>query len=92
MAMRLLSELLRRPARTNLAVIMAGGLGSRLGELTAATPKPLLTVGDRPIIGTIVGQLVQHGFSRIVVAVNHLAEQIEAYVLAQKSAPAVAAE
>ncbi len=62
------------------AVIMAGGLGTRLADLTRSTPKPLLPVGNRPIIGTIVSQLVRHGYGRIVVAVNYLAEKIEAYL------------
>lgn len=57
-------------------VIMAGGLGSRLGELTRDLPKPLLHVGGEPILQRIVKQFKSHGFHRFVFCVNHKAELI----------------
>jgi dTDP-glucose pyrophosphorylase len=65
--------------RDNWVVIMAGGLGTRLGELTRDTPKPMLRVGTRPLLETIVRHVAQQGFERIYIAVNYKAEQIEAH-------------
>jgi dTDP-glucose pyrophosphorylase len=59
------------------AVIMAGGKGSRLGELTQGLPKPMLPVGGAPILEHIVEHLVSHGIRRIFIAVNYLANMIE---------------
>lgn len=61
------------------AVIMAGGKGERLGELTQAMPKPMLPVGDRPILAHIVNHLVSHGVHRIFISVNYLAGMIYDY-------------
>jgi dTDP-glucose pyrophosphorylase len=58
-------------------VIMAGGEGQRLRPLTQETPKPMLPVGGRPLLETIVEQVRQSGFSRVLMAVNYQAEQIE---------------
>lgn len=63
--------------RTNPVVIMAGGKGERLAELTRETPKPMLRVGSRPILDTIVNNLVEQGFRRFWLAVHYRAEQIE---------------
>lgn len=63
--------------RDNPIVIMAGGLGSRLKELTAATPKPMLKVGARPLLETILRSYVDQGFRRFYLAVNYKAEIIE---------------
>lgn len=59
------------------AVIMAGGKGERLGELTTAIPKPMLPIGDRPILERIVQHLVSHGIRRIFLSVNYLGKMIE---------------
>ncbi len=72
----LLKELIARKPRANPALIMAGGLGSRLGELTRNCPKPLLPVGDKPLISMIVEQLRCHGFNQIYISVNYQAEKI----------------
>lgn len=61
-------------------VLMAGGLGVRLRPLTADTPKPMLTVGDRPLLDTVLGQVRDAGFSRVFVAVNYRAEIIEGHL------------
>ena len=51
--------------RENPVLLMAGGFGKRLHPLTKELPKPLLTVGEKPILETIVEQLSEAGFSRI---------------------------
>ena len=61
------------------AVILAGGKGRRLLPYTTVIPKPLMPVGDRPILDIIIRQLKQYGFSRVTMAVGYLAELIEAY-------------
>ena len=61
------------------AVILAGGRGTRLRPYTIAMPKPLVPVGDYPILEIIVRQLARQGFSRIIITVNHQAELIQAY-------------
>jgi dTDP-glucose pyrophosphorylase len=75
--METVDDLLATPERANPVVIMAGGRGSRLAELTQETPKPMLKVGSRPILETIVSNLAVQGFSKIHLAVNYKAEQIE---------------
>lgn len=59
------------------AVLMAGGKGERLRPLTEKTPKPLLPVGDKPIIDYNVDKLISYGVKHINVTVNYLAEQLE---------------
>lgn len=71
------SDFLNIPIRNNPVVIMAGGKGERLAELTRDTPKPMLKVGPRPILDTIVGSLAGQGFRHFWLAVNYKAEQIE---------------
>lgn len=70
-----------RTTRTiETALVMAGGLGTRLGERTKTTPKPLLPVGGRPILDHVLTNLEQAGVRRIFVSVNYLAEQIEDFL------------
>jgi NDP-sugar pyrophosphorylase family protein len=61
------------------AVILAGGKGTRLRPYTVVLPKPLMPIGDYPILEVVIRQLVQHGFDHITLAVNHQAELIEAF-------------
>ena len=63
------------------AVILAAGLGTRLRPHTLTIPKPLLPVQGRPILDWIIGALPP--VDRLVVVVNYLAEQIEAYLKTQ---------
>ncbi|MGC8475244.1 MAG: HAD-IIIA family hydrolase [Acetobacteraceae bacterium] len=58
--------------------ILTGGLGTRLGSLTAATPKPLLPVGDRPFLGWLMRELVRFGIEDFVLLAGHLAPALEA--------------
>ncbi|WP_072016174.1 sugar phosphate nucleotidyltransferase [Leptolyngbya sp. KIOST-1] len=61
------------------AVILAGGKGTRLRPYTVVFPKPLVPIGERPILELIVRQLRSHGFQDLTFAVNHLAELIRAF-------------
>lgn len=61
------------------AVILAGGKGTRLAPYTTVFPKPMLPVGDMPILEIIIRQLAYYGFKEIVLSVGHLAELIYAY-------------
>ena len=61
------------------AVIFAGGQGTRLAPYNIVLPKPLVPLGDRPILDIVIQQLAHHGFDRIVLSVGYLAELIEAY-------------
>jgi len=60
-------------------VILAGGKGTRLAPYTTIFPKPLVPIGDRPILEVIIRQLVRQGLGDIILSVGHLGELIEAY-------------
>lgn len=61
------------------AIILAGGRGTRLRPYTVVLPKPLMPIGEYPILEVIIRQLARAGFSRITLAVNHQAELIKAF-------------
>jgi NDP-mannose synthase len=61
------------------AVILAGGLGTRLRPYTMILPKPLVPVGERPILELILRQLVAAGVERVDLCVAHLGELMKAY-------------
>ena len=61
------------------AVLMAGGEGKRLRPLTATTPKPLLKVGDKPIIEYNIDRLAQVGVKNIYLSINYLGDQLISY-------------
>jgi len=65
--------------RSNLVVIMAGGLGSRLSPETDECPKPLLKIGNKPILEHIIESAKQDGFNTFLLAVYHLGHMIESY-------------
>ena len=65
--------------RARRAVILAGGRGTRLRPYTVVLPKPLMPIGDFPILEVIVRQLARAGFGRITMAVNQQAELIKAF-------------
>ncbi len=76
----ILDDYLALPAtRENWVVLMAGGLGTRLGELTKNLPKPMLQVGDKPLLETILCNFVDQGFHNFYLTVNFMAEVIEAH-------------
>jgi dTDP-glucose pyrophosphorylase len=72
----LLRDVIGAPVLPNTAVVMAGGRGTRLGELTRRTPKPMLPVAGRPILERIVLHLVGAGIRHVVLSIGYLGEQI----------------
>ncbi len=61
------------------AVVLAGGQGSRLRPYTVVLPKPLMPVGEYPILEVILRQLAAQGFDRVTLAVNYQAEIVRAF-------------
>ena len=69
----------------NRVVILAGGKGTRLRPFTASFPKPLVPIGDQPILAILLSQFAQQNFTNITLALGHLAELIKAYIGEHKS-------
>ncbi len=61
------------------AVVLAGGKGSRLRPYTVVLPKPLMPIGEYPILEVILRQLASQGFDRVTLAVNYQAEIVRAF-------------
>ena len=61
-----------------MAVILAGGKGTRLKPFTATIPKPLLPLGDVPVIEVVLRQLADLGFKRVVITLGHMAHLFSA--------------
>jgi dTDP-glucose pyrophosphorylase len=76
-AIHFMRELIGGTPKPNIAVIMAGGKGSRLKPFTEQVPKPMVEVAGRPMLERIVLHLVGHGVNTIYLAVNFMAELIE---------------
>lgn len=74
--LEIFKELVNPERRDNPVVLMVGGLGTRLRPLTEDTPKPLLKVGHKPILETIIEQFAEYGFHRFFLCVNFKAEKI----------------
>jgi len=72
-----LQEIIGNETRPNWAVLMAGGKGARLGNLTASVPKPMLRVAGRPILERIALQVIGAGVRKLAISVNHMASVIE---------------
>ena len=64
---------------TKRAIVLAGGLGMRLRPYTAVLPKPLMPVGDRPVLDIVLRQLGRHGFRDVTIITGYLTELIEAF-------------
>jgi Nucleoside-diphosphate-sugar pyrophosphorylase involved in lipopolysaccharide biosynthesis/translation initiation factor 2B, gamma/epsilon subunits (eIF-2Bgamma/eIF-2Bepsilon) len=61
------------------AILLAGGKGTRLKPYTIALPKPLVPIGDKPVLELIILQLKKYGFNHITITINHFAEIIKAF-------------
>ena len=75
----IIDELVKPNKKTNKVILMVGGLGSRLGSLTKDTPKPMLKVGDKSILLTIVETFASHGYTNIIMCVNYKSNVIKDY-------------
>lgn len=75
-----LKEVQRNEERKeNAVVLMVGGLGSRLGDLTENCPKPMLKLSDKPILEIIIENFKEYGFHHFFLSVNYKSEMIESY-------------
>jgi dTDP-glucose pyrophosphorylase len=75
--LKVIIDLIDEPKKDNWVVIMAGGLGTRLEPLTNECPKPLLEVGGKPMIETILNNFAGFGFFNFFISVNYKSEMIE---------------
>lgn len=66
-------------SRPNKVVIMAGGLGSRLGKLTKDIPKPMLPLGNKPILENVINSFKSQGYTDFIISLNYKAEIIKNY-------------
>lgn len=78
-SIELLDGLLKPTIQHNKVILMVGGLGTRLKPLTENTPKPMLHVGNKPILQTIVEKFSSYGFVDIVMCVNYKSHIIQDY-------------
>ena len=74
-----IDDLLGAQEKSNSVVIMAGGLGTRLHPLTQDTPKPMLNVGGKPILETIIQSFIDQGYVNFFISLNFKAEVISDY-------------
>lgn len=74
-----LYTLIEKKQYDNPVILMAGGVGRRLGPLTEQTPKPMLHVGSKPILETILNQFIDAGFHHFYISTHYRAEIIEDY-------------
>jgi len=72
-----IDDLFQPSKKINKVVLMVGGLGTRLRPLTDDIPKPMLKVGDKPILETIVLNFKKYGFTNITMCVNYKSHIIE---------------
>jgi dTDP-glucose pyrophosphorylase len=71
-----IQHLIENKQHDNPVFLMAGGFGTRLHPLTIKTPKPLLNVGNRPLLETIIIQFVEAGFSNFYISTHYKSEMI----------------
>ena len=74
-----IEDIIKPVGKTNRVILMVGGLGTRLRPLTQDTPKPMLKVGNKPILQTIVEKFAEYGFINITMCVNFNASIIRDY-------------
>jgi dTDP-glucose pyrophosphorylase len=75
--LKLLEEMIQLVPRDNGVILMGGGLGTRLRPLTDECPKPLLKVGNKPVLETILENFIEYGFKKFYISVNYKAKMIE---------------
>ena len=75
--LHLIDELVAMQQRDNWVVLQAGGMGTRLRPLTDDCPKPLLSVGSKPILESILENFIEYGFRRFFISVRYKAEMVE---------------
>jgi len=74
-----IDQLVKQEKHPNTVVLMAGGLGLRLRPLTEHTPKPMLPIGGKPILETVIRQFKKQGFSKFIIALNYKGDMIRNY-------------
>lgn len=72
-------QVAQAPNYDNPIFIMAGGFGTRLRPLTDSCPKPMLKVGDKPILEILINQFLKAGFKNIYISTHYMSEQITNY-------------
>jgi dTDP-glucose pyrophosphorylase len=72
----LLDEILRPTSLPNWVVLMAGGEGKRLYPVTETIPKPMVRIGDRPLLQIILERCIEAGFAKVFISVNYRRSQI----------------
>jgi len=75
--LEILDELIGSSSKPNKVILMVGGLGTRLRPLTENTPKPMLPVGGKPILQTIVEKFVSYGFVNIIMCIGYKSHVIQ---------------
>lgn len=75
----LLNDLIKEEKKENIVVLMVGGLGTRLQPLTNYLPKPLLPVGNKPILERIIEQFKSYGFYNFIFCTNYKEDDIKTY-------------
>lgn len=78
-ALETLQDLLHARIQDNWVFLMAGGFGTRLRPLTDSCPKPLLPVGGKPILESIIESFIAAGFRNFLISVHYLADHIKDY-------------
>jgi len=74
-----IQDLLQTKPLPNCAVIVAGGKGTRLRPLTNGLPKPMLPIGDKPLLERTLVHLISHGIRRVYISIGYLGKMIEDY-------------
>jgi dTDP-glucose pyrophosphorylase len=75
--LKILVEMIQLTPRDNWVILMGGGMGTRLRPLTDDCPKPLLRVGNKPVLETILENFIEYGLHKFYISVNYKAEMIE---------------
>ncbi|WP_291953030.1 nucleotidyltransferase family protein [Campylobacter sp.] len=78
-AIKSIASIFCKEKNKNNIILMAGGLGTRLKELTKNTPKPMLKVGNKPILESIITKFKEQNFENFILCVNYKKQVIEKY-------------